>query len=308
VRRCPACTAPCERRLCAACGAALSAGPYQVVAVTSHDPYGMDYLATRADGTYVTLRERRYAASRDQSAIAALMREGNLLQQLDHPSIQKVFELFELNDEGDPRAYLVLSAVEGHSLASFLQQRAFTELEACNIARQALATLAYLQQRMVAHRSISPSALWFAPSGSLTMTDFERPQDPGLPPALSSAMGYAPPELARGQLNPTTDVYALGLTLFVALTRAGPPPNTQAFRAALSAVNVRPAFAAWLLKCTAESPGRRYADANSAWLALENLQVDGPPPDPRQRPARLIAVIGVAVLGLVAAGVWLARS
>lgn len=148
-----------------------------------------------------------------------LEREGRMAGQLSHPGI---IPIFERGRHGD-RVYLVMPYVEGGTPRSPLPPR-----EAARLAWEVAQALAYAHARGVIHRDIKPSNLLVEKTGRALVADFGLAIAGGSGASLRAASGtpeYASPEQIRGEaLDPRTDVYSLGATLYHFLT--GRPPFT----------------------------------------------------------------------------------
>jgi serine/threonine protein kinase len=86
--------------------------------------------------------------------------EGELLKQLDHPALPRVYRLFEIDEE--KRVYLLLDYVDGPNLEHLRQQqpeKRFQLSEVLHIMAPIMDAIAYLhnQQPPIMHRDIKPA-------------------------------------------------------------------------------------------------------------------------------------------------------
>jgi serine/threonine-protein kinase len=169
-------------------------------------------------------------------------REASILYQLNHPQIPKFRELLR---EGD-KLFLVQDYIEGPSYHELLNRRRkyadrFSEAEVTQLLTQLLPVLQYLHSVGIVHRDISPDNLIQRNAdGRPVLIDFggvkqlvvnvryqlgvpEPYQSPGGQVTRLGKVGYAPEEqMESGQVNPGTDLYALGMTALVLLTGKDP--------------------------------------------------------------------------------------
>ncbi len=158
-----------------------------------------------------------------------LRREAEALMLFDHPHLARVLDFFE---EGG-NAYVVLTYVEGESLAERIARRgAMREAEVLSWAEPLLDALAYCHARNVVHRDVKPHNVLFDAEGRVVLVGFGMTKlwdrrDPRTWAAVR-VMGtpaYAAPEqwgLQRGGVDVRSDIYALGATLYHALTGKAP--------------------------------------------------------------------------------------
>ncbi len=101
------------------------------------------------------------------------------------------------------------------------------------IGIQAAEALRHAHAQGTLHRDIKPSNLLLDPQGTVWITDF------GLAKAADEAdltrtgdivgtLRYMAPERFRGQSDPRSDVYGLGMTLYELLTFGRPSPRPTA--------------------------------------------------------------------------------
>ncbi|HEV7701379.1 MAG TPA: FHA domain-containing serine/threonine-protein kinase [Pyrinomonadaceae bacterium] len=167
-----------------------------------------------------------------RKAIEDFRRESMILSSLDHPSIPTIYDYFF--DESQGRFYLVMKYISGGDLSGRLRatpagridERAVTDW-----AMQITDVLAYLHglPSTIVYRDLKPSNIMLdGNTGRVMLIDF------GIARAINAeekgvtavgTMGYAPPELFSGQVEPRSDIYSLGATMFHLLTGADPQNN-----------------------------------------------------------------------------------
>jgi serine/threonine protein kinase, bacterial len=167
-----------------------------------------------------------------EKAIGDFKRESLLLTSLEHPSIPTIYDYFY--DESLSRFYLVMKFISGGDLASRLRSAPGGRIDEKTVAdwgMQAADVLEYLHSRPkpIIYRDLKPANLMIdGNSGRVMLIDFGiarwvKQEEKGV--TAVGTMGYAPPELFGGRVEPRSDVYSLGATLFHLLTGSDPQDN-----------------------------------------------------------------------------------
>ena len=145
----------------------------------------------------------------------------------DHPGVVSVMNFFRANSTG----YIVMTYVEGVTLKDYLATNGGKVPfdKACSILMPVMDALRAVHAAGMLHRDISPDNIYLTCSNQVKLLDFgaaryavgEHSQN------LSVILkpGYAPEEQyrSRGNQGPWTDVYALGATMYRAITGEVPP-------------------------------------------------------------------------------------
>ena len=165
-------------------------------------------------------------------AVDDFKRESTILSTLDHPSIPTIYDYFF--DETEGRFYLVMKYISGGDLAARLRAAPGGRVDEKTVAEWALQVadvLAYLHglPTTIVYRDLKPSNIMLdGKTGRVMLIDFGiarsiNQQEKGV--TAVGTMGYAPPELFSGQVEPRSDIYSLGSTMFHLLTGADPQNN-----------------------------------------------------------------------------------
>jgi tRNA A-37 threonylcarbamoyl transferase component Bud32 len=161
------------------------------------------------------------------------LEEAQLLARFHHAGIVRVRSFFE--EHGT--AYLVMDYLDGMPLSQYLDRRGgkLPWETVLGIARPILHALAELHGQNVLHRDVDPHNIYITRRGEVVLLDFgaarvAQAAEGETRPSLSVVLkpGYAPPEqyATKGQ-GPATDLYAVGATLYRALTGRVPQEATQ---------------------------------------------------------------------------------
>lgn len=159
------------------------------------------------------------------------IREAKTLSKFNHPNIVRVHTVFEANNT----AYMVMSYEEGVSFQEILKKRQPSEDELTDMIMGLLDGLEGMHGEGFIHRDIKPGNIFIRKDGSALLLDFGSARQ-----AIGeethtltkvASPGYAPFEQYYGRSDmqgPWTDIYALGATLYRAIT--GEAPIDATFR------------------------------------------------------------------------------
>lgn len=170
--------------------------------------------------------------SQHEKAIEDFRRESMILSGLEHSSIPTIYDYFY--DETLGRFYLVMKYITGGDLAGRLRSAGGGRIDEMTVTQWAIQiadVLAYLHglPDTIVYRDLKPSNIMIdGNSGRVVLVDFGiarsiNQQEKGV--TAVGTMGYAPPELFSGQVEPRSDIYSLGSTMFHLLTGADPQNN-----------------------------------------------------------------------------------
>ena len=212
-------------------------GRYEIVRKIGGGGMGAVYLANDRNlgGVLRAVKEmvQSYIESEQQDkAIADFKRESLLLTSLDHTAIPTIYDYFF--DEAENRFYLVMKYISGGDLASRLRAAPEGRLDEKTVtdwAIQIADVLHYLHNHepSIVYRDLKPANVMIdGNSGRVMLIDFGiarwvNKEEKGV--TAVGTMGYAPPELFSGNVEPRSDIYSLGSTIFHLLTGADPQSN-----------------------------------------------------------------------------------
>jgi len=180
---------------------------------------GRVFLATdEVAGRSVAIKMFFAAGARGGAAYERFVREARLASTLRHPSLVEVY------DVSVERGFLVMEYLPGGSLAQRLASGdRLTAVQARRMALDVIAGLEAAHHRGVVHRDVKPANIFFDARGTAKLGDFGvahlvdlgQTQTGG----LIGTLAYMSPEQITGApISIAADLYALGITLFEAVT------------------------------------------------------------------------------------------
>ena len=222
--------------------------------------------------------------------LARFRTEAEAGARLQHPNIVQIYEV----DEYDGVPFLALEYVAGASLEQRLHDQPLPPRQAAELVATLAGAVHHAHQQGIVHRDLKPANVLLADSKepwqfSLKVTDFglaKKLDEIGQTQtgAVLGTPSYMAPEQAAGRvkdIGPATDVYALGVILYEALT-GRPPFVASSLMETLEQVrsqeptplrHLEPKVPRPLevicLKCLAKEPERRYPSAKALAADLE---------------------------------------
>ncbi|MEU1619545.1 serine/threonine-protein kinase [Streptomyces sp. NPDC005722] len=169
-------------------------------------------------------------ADADPEAAAKLrervLREARALARVHHPNVATIHHIVDTTDLAHP--WLVMELVTGGSLQDRLARGPLTPPEAAAVGRGVLAGLRAAHAVGVHHRDVKPANVLLRPDMTPVLTDFgiatlrdsTRLTTTG---GLIGSPEYIAPERIRGEEgNPASDLWSLGMLLYVAVEGVHP--------------------------------------------------------------------------------------
>ncbi len=203
----------------------IVAGDYSVVRLIGRGGAGRVYEARQISlrNMPVALKILHRDLNDNAHAITLMKKEVIISRELTHENIIKIYNLEIANG----RHFVVMEYVPGKSFQTIL-----TRIDTCpidvigEVFLKVCDALQYAHSRGVIHLDIKPANILVTPSGTVKVCDF------GIARAtigntttstqrlVIGSVGFMPPEqyTGRGEVSQRSDIYALGATVYYALT------------------------------------------------------------------------------------------
>ena len=277
-------------------------GKYVIGTVIGKGGFGVTYLA------YDTVSEKKvaikeyfpYVAARraaGSTAVTAVSEDGRKAFELGaekfyeeakiisgfngNPNIVEVYEYFYENDT----VYLVMEYLSGQTLKEYIRDRGIlTAPQALHIAKGVGNALSAAHRSAVLHRDITPDNIILCSDGNVKLIDFGAARQVIAEYSQNFSVilkpGFAPPEQynKKGNQGPWTDIYALGATLYFALTGDIPEDpmarfdNDDTFKD--NQFGIDPELWSVILKATSLKNEDRYKSAEEMLDSLNKLALE----------------------------------
>ena len=223
--------------------------------------------------------------------------EARAAASLSHPNAVAVFDTGE--HEGVP--FIVMERLPGETLADRIATGPLDPAEMRRMAIEVLGALGAAHAAGLVHRDVKPSNVLIAADGRVKVADFGIAKSTEMADAadltttgqlLGTPAYLAPERLDGAPASPQSDLWALGVILYEALTGRRPFTGETALAAARAAAagahrplaearpDVDPAFAAAVERAILADPAARFASAEEMAAALGATPGRAHPLDP----------------------------
>ncbi len=317
-----------------------SVGPYRILQRLGEGGMGVVYKGIHTILEQpVAIKALSPTLSTDPGMKERFLREAKIQAQLTHPNIVNLLNFIE---EGGV-FYLIMEFIEGETLETKIRRGRISPDQAIAITLQVLDALAFAHSKGVIHRDVKPSNIMVTAFGQVKVTDFgiakivgeKRQTATGIRPGT---LWYMSPEQVKGEaLDPRSDLYSLGVTLYEMVTGQVPFDADSEYAIMRAHVELAPppprsicpdipkVLEGIILKALAKRPSERFQSAEEMARALREVEREPVPvelgepqrkgtillpPQPqelRRGSPRLFAIfggMGVILFTLIAMMVW----
>ena len=219
-------------------------GPYLLEREVGHGGMGAVWLATRVDGAMTRQVALKLPTVHLTAALAERFdRERDILAQLTHPNIARLYDA-GVSETGRP--YLALEYVEGKAITEHCDAINLPIPERLRRFLQVASAVQYAHANLVIHRDLKPSNILVSEDGQVHLLDFgiakllDGPKGQAADSELTMLAGraltldYASPEQVNGSaISTASDVYSIGVVLYLLLTGQKPYQLRRGSRAEL---------------------------------------------------------------------------
>ncbi len=233
-------------------GTTLQNGKYRIVRFIASGGFGCTYKAEHMGfNRHVAIKEFYVSdfCNRDNDEMTVVtavnskrplyyglkkkfIEEANALFAMHHENIVRVIDVFEENNT----AYYVMEYIDGHSLREIVNSRgALPEDEALSYVMQVADALSYVHSCGRLHLDVKPGNIMVGNDGRAVLIDFgsskycsDENGENSFTFFFSVTTCFAEPEQSTGFISKflaSSDVYALGATMYKLLTGVTPPSS-----------------------------------------------------------------------------------
>lgn len=160
----------------------------------------------------------------DEELVRRFVRESRITARLEHPGVPAIYDV----GTHEKRPFLVMQRIHGISVADLIAEQGPLPIGwAAAIAAQCCAVLCVAHQASLVHRDLKPGNLMLDADGCVKVLDFglavaldlaDASQITRTGQTLGTPAYMAPEQILAAMSGPSTDLYALGCTLYEMLT------------------------------------------------------------------------------------------
>ena len=272
------------------------AGRYRIEQIIGRGGMGVVYRATDTQLDEIVAIKTLPGGVMQRSAedLERFKREIRLARKITHRNVLRTYDY----GEADGVYFISMEFVRGYALSELVSEAEKHQLAprlAMGIARQVCRGLQTAHEQGIIHRDIKPQNVLIDHRGEIKLMDFGIARMAEAPEAMTQAgliVGtphYMSPEQVQGrQLDPRSDVYAVGVLLYEMLVGQR-PFESSSLTGVLTAhiteaprppIEIRPEIGreinAIVMRCLSKDAQQRYADAGELLHDLDQVQVSAP--------------------------------
>ena len=269
------------------------ANRYRIEQILGRGGMGVVYKAvdSQLDETVAIKTLPGDVMTRSPEDLERFKREIRLARKITHRNVLRTFDY----GEAEGVYFISMEFVRGYTLSDLLEEapkRQMPVRAAVGISRQICRGLQAAHEQGIIHRDIKPGNVLIDAKGEVKLMDFGIARMAETPEAMTQAgliVGtphYMSPEQVQGkQLDPRTDVYAMGVLIYEMLAGRRPFESSSLTgvlaahitEAAKPPIDLRPDVGrevnGIVMKCLAKDPKARFADAGALLADLDRVQV-----------------------------------
>lgn len=154
----------------------------------------------------------------NQDFLAAFRNEANIIAQLNHPNIIRVYDIEELYQT----IFIIMEYLDGAPLKYVLKNMKLSLLQVVDFTLQICFGLGYAHKKGIIHQDINPQNIFILSDGQVKIFDFGLACFRGCVDTnflFPGTISYISPEQIKGDpVDERTDIYSLGITVYEMIT------------------------------------------------------------------------------------------
>lgn len=208
-------------------------GPYEIREPAGEGGMGMVYLAERADGEFDQTVAIKFLRGGFFSPTMRnrFRREKQILAKLNHPNIAGIID-GGITEDGTP--YIILEYVKGVPVDEYCEDNNLRMTERLNLFLQICKAVQHAHSQLIIHRDLKPDNIFVTDQGLVKVMDFGIAKflNPGHGESsfaqtregshVASMEFAAPEQFSSSDPTTATDVYGLGVLLYLMTTGKKP--------------------------------------------------------------------------------------
>jgi serine/threonine-protein kinase len=220
-----------------------SVGPYDVMGEIGRGSMSVVHRAVnRKTGAVVALKVLKDPDAANATYLRRFQQEASAARRLSHPGIVPVLD----SGEEDGIYYIAMAIVDGVTLDHAMATNRLSLRQFVEVLEQVALAVHHAHEQGVVHRDLKPANIILDAGGRPHVTDFGLAKTEQLEKAATHAGGsfgtpfYMSPEQVMGDVRGTdarSDLYALGVMLYEALTGRVPFPGNSVVQVYLGILN-----------------------------------------------------------------------
>jgi serine/threonine-protein kinase len=204
------------------------AGRYQLTAKIGEGGMGVVYRAYDPPPMAREVALKTLHEFADPLALELFYREVGALKSISHPNIVEIFDIGEFVEDGHRKPFFVMPLLQGQTLDELIRRAShrLTVDRVVEIISQTCRGLQAAHERGLIHRDLKPSNIFVMTDDSVKLIDFGVVRAADVHTASGFEKGtliyMAPEQVQHKPVSIQSDIYALGVTAYEALTRRQP--------------------------------------------------------------------------------------
>lgn len=237
-------------------------------------------------GTVVALKLFYASFFRNRLHVRDFARSVAKFRKFSHENVVQIYDFLQ-GEEGD---CLVLEYVDGPALKWYIENRPWALQERINIAIKICDGLQYIHERGFTHHDLKPTNILFTRRGVVKLVDYSLAGNSKVLGLIDTGIHeqvtpmYIAPELIREEkATPQSDIYSLGITLYLMFAERIPFPVDNLQKLYMCHLRIMPdhpsqanpkcpaALGDIIMRCIDKRPEARFADCDQLRIALSDI-------------------------------------